>query len=387
MSLTPQKHSKSPSQPSSKPTSAGISRSLATSPKPGPKSLTRSAASLKQSSAKSNTNLPPSTRTTTPGSAKKKRAGTAATTTKSTPNVAGGAGASVVSKLPIVKPKPVVDVTKPLSKSEEVLMDACKEGNVDLVYKCVWEKVNLNCRLPYYGTTPLSMAFKHNHKIVCNVLINFGAKFDPDNYGVTPVHWAAHQGHSRLIRDQVHSGHISRTDLQKRDFFGSTPLHFASVNNLSDCVQTLLDVGCDSLVANNDGRLASQLTDDLGIKNILLEAQKFDAEMHKRLEEEERLAAKKSREGASRDRKKKGKSKTGTATANSKGKPGTSGKSVVVGAKKIMVPGTGAAGKTKKAAAAAPPPLKGQEPVGVAAGKDAKAATHLRTTNAWTTHD
>ncbi|ORY52366.1 ankyrin [Rhizoclosmatium globosum] len=177
---------------------------------------------------------------------------------------------SVTTKSPLKQQPPEpVDVSKPLSSSEAVLMEACKTGDVDAVYNCVWEKVNLNCRLPYYGTTPLSMAFRHGHKQLCNVLINFGAKFDPDNYGATPVHWAASHGHSKLIKDQFQRGHISRPDLQRRDTFGSTPLHFASVNNLTDCVQTLLDCGSDSLVTNNDGRTASMITSDDGIRNIL----------------------------------------------------------------------------------------------------------------------
>ncbi|KAJ3010388.1 UNVERIFIED_CONTAM: hypothetical protein HDU68_002164, partial [Siphonaria sp. JEL0065] len=79
-------------------------------------------------------------------------------------------------------------------------------------------------------------------------------------------------------------------------------------------------------------------------------AQKYDAEMHKRQEEEERLAAKKSREGtAGADKKKKG-----TVLSNGKGKkavgtrkPGTApkpaaavatGKSEVIGSRKVVVP-------------------------------------------------
>ncbi|KAJ3024143.1 UNVERIFIED_CONTAM: hypothetical protein HDU68_008309 [Siphonaria sp. JEL0065] len=61
-------------------------------------------------------------------------------------------------------------------------MDACADGNMDKVYRLVCAKVNLNCRIPYYGTTPLSVAFRNGHKPVCNLLIQFGAKFDPDNY-------------------------------------------------------------------------------------------------------------------------------------------------------------------------------------------------------------
>ncbi|KAI9351273.1 ankyrin repeat-containing domain protein [Obelidium mucronatum] len=263
----------------------------------------------------------------------------------------------------------------PLTADEATLLAACAAGDVDGVYACVWAKVDLNCRIPHYGTTPLSVAFRNGHRPVVNLLIQFGAKFDPDNYGATPVHWAAHHGHSKLIKDQVQQGHISRVDLQKRDFFGSTPLHFASVNNLTDCVQTLLDCGSDSLVANNDGRLASHITTDDKIRNVLLEAQKYDAELHKRQDEEERLAAKKSREAASgADKKKKGgaKAKVGApkkpATAAA---PKTTGKSEIVGSRKVALPPP-------------PPPKKAANSDSALNASAAKLNKKTRASNAWT---
>ncbi|KAJ3120458.1 hypothetical protein HK100_012790 [Physocladia obscura] len=209
---------------------------------------------------------------------------------------------------------------KPLTKSQEKLMDACKRGNVDDVYTCVLDRVDLNCRLPHYGTTPLSMAFRHGHKMVCNVLIQFGAKPDPDNYGATPLHWAANNNQSELIRDQVKRGHISRTDLAKRDFFGSSPLHFGSGKNLHEVVKTLLDCGADSLIANNDGRLASQITDDE-------KAEKLDADIHKHMEEEERQKAREIQLANYDAKKKKGKQQAKNVGIKS-------GKTIVIGARR-----------------------------------------------------
>ncbi|KAJ3196559.1 Ankyrin repeat domain-containing protein 17 [Entophlyctis luteolus] len=184
---------------------------------------------------------------------------------------------------------PVAVSIKDLTPSERNLMDACRSGDIDQVYKCIWDKVDLNCRIPYYGTTPLSLAFRNGHKMVCNVLIQFGAKSDPDDYGVTPLHWAAYNNQSTLIRDQVERGHVLRSDLSKRDLFGSTPLHFASVNNLAEMVKTLVDCGANSLVENNSGKLASEITASEKIKLASgTDAQRADLEMQARAEDEQR---------------------------------------------------------------------------------------------------
>jgi ankyrin repeat protein len=57
---------------------------------------------------------------------------------------------------------------------------------------------------------------------------------------VTPLHWAANSGKTQVISTLLEKGKLSLQDLMKKDFYGSTPLHFASVRNLADSVHTLV---------------------------------------------------------------------------------------------------------------------------------------------------
>ncbi|KAI8832966.1 ankyrin repeat-containing domain protein [Chytriomyces cf. hyalinus JEL632] len=237
----------------------------------------KSAAALTTSSRASSPRLP--TKASPPSTAKR---GTNAATAAAARNHQLFLNLQHQYDLELQREKDKMESKTPLTRNEELLMNACKEGDVDVVYQLVLKKVDVNCRVPFYGTTPLSAAYRNNHKNVCNLLTAFGAKLDPDNYGVTPLHWAAHNGHSRLIKDQLERGNIRRPDIQKRDFFGSTPLHFASVNNLQETVKSLLECGSDSLITNNDGRMASDVTGNPKLQRILQDAQRLDTETHKR---------------------------------------------------------------------------------------------------------
>ena len=61
-----------------------------------------------------------------------------------------------------------------------------------------------------------------------------------DDFGCSPLHWAANSGKPQIINSLIKKGQLSIDDLQKKDRFGSTALHFASVRNLTDNVQRLV---------------------------------------------------------------------------------------------------------------------------------------------------
>lgn len=58
-----------------------------------------------------------------------------------------------------------------------------------------------------------------------------------DINGDTALHWAAYKGHAELIRLLIYSG----VDLQKPDYFGSTPLHLACLSGNISCVKILCE--------------------------------------------------------------------------------------------------------------------------------------------------
>ncbi|KAL2918463.1 hypothetical protein HK105_201864 [Polyrhizophydium stewartii] len=156
------------------------------------------------------------------------------------------------------------------SHKEFELLQACDDGDIDKVYKLLWDGARVNCRMPGVGSTPLMVACKQGHTKVAAVLIEFGALVkSSDDYAATALHWAANSGDPALVSLVVSKGHLSAADLSKRDTFGSTPLHFASVRNLAGSVQALISAGLDPTSVNNDGRKASDLTTDDTIRAFL----------------------------------------------------------------------------------------------------------------------
>ncbi|KAJ3324165.1 hypothetical protein HDU76_013492 [Blyttiomyces sp. JEL0837] len=160
-----------------------------------------------------------------------------------------------------------------LSNSNLALLQACSCDDIDGVYNLLWKDANANCKMPIFGTSPLSIAFRRGHLEISHVLFSFGASLESDDYGATPVHWAANHGRDVLLSHMLKRGHISMEDLRKQDRYGSTALHFAAVKNLESTVRILVSAGIDPFMTNNDGKKASDLTTDDNIKQILIDAE------------------------------------------------------------------------------------------------------------------
>ncbi|KAJ3244586.1 hypothetical protein HK104_008023, partial [Borealophlyctis nickersoniae] len=144
---------------------------------------------------------------------------------------------------------------------------------------------------------PLSIACRNGHTRIAEVLVEFGAEIGgEDMYGVTPLHWAANSGNTRLVEyilsksapslpttGKPHTpagGKENASLVSRRDYFGSTPLHFASVGGFEDVVATLIRAGSDPTLANNDGRKASDVTTDDGVRAFLIEEETKSARAH-----------------------------------------------------------------------------------------------------------
>ncbi len=123
------------------------------------------------------------------------------------------------------------------------------------------------------------LACRGGHTTIASVLIEFGAHIrSKDNYGVTALHWqsflfhsrAANYGKGATVLLLIQKGRLVAEDLNQRDLFGSTPLHFAAVRNRVEALKVLLDSGADPMVTNNDGRKPSDLTTDDLIRKMLM---------------------------------------------------------------------------------------------------------------------
>jgi ankyrin repeat protein len=70
-----------------------------------------------------------------------------------------------------------------------------------------------------------------------------------DDYGGTPLHWAAANGHGEACRALVS---MCRAIVDSRDSRGNTPLILAAYFNKLQCVEVLLELGADITAQDNN---------------------------------------------------------------------------------------------------------------------------------------
>ncbi|KAJ3385636.1 hypothetical protein HDU92_002952 [Lobulomyces angularis] len=151
------------------------------------------------------------------------------------------------------------------------LLEACKKGDIELVYKCLWDGA--------------AIASRNGHKSVAPVLLEFKADLNSvDSYGATTIHWVAANNETELFKfllqrlqklnpstpSQPLNLEVKKL-LNYRDDFGSTALHFASVKGHAKMLELLLAAGCDPTIQNNEGKRPSEVTSDVEVCKFLFE--------------------------------------------------------------------------------------------------------------------
>jgi ankyrin repeat protein len=103
--------------------------------------------------------------------------------------------------------------------------------------------VDVDCKDPEYGKTPLSWAAEEGHEAVVKLLLET-EKVDVDSqdskYGRTPLSWAAERGHEAVVKLLLDTGKV---DIDCKSLQNRTPLSFAAENGHEAVVKLLLDTG------------------------------------------------------------------------------------------------------------------------------------------------
>ncbi|KAI9765965.1 MAG: hypothetical protein M1840_006972, partial [Geoglossum simile] len=105
-------------------------------------------------------------------------------------------------------------------------------------------KVDVNSKDDEYGQTPLSWAARGGHEAVVKLLLATG-KVDVDSkdneYGQTPLSWAARGGHEAVVKLLLATGKV---DVDSKDnWYGQTPLSWAARGGHEAVVKLLLATG------------------------------------------------------------------------------------------------------------------------------------------------
>ncbi|CAB0029119.1 unnamed protein product [Trichogramma brassicae] len=134
---------------------------------------------------------------------------------------------------------------------------ACEMGCEDVVQKFLELKQDPNCLAQKSVDPPLHLALKYDEKEVVELLLRGGADANLANKdGLTPLHVMCKVGVSEELFFKINDELKKPVQVNARDKFGRTPLHFALSHFRASAAKLLLKKGADPNLASNDGSTA-----------------------------------------------------------------------------------------------------------------------------------
>ncbi|MCG8340990.1 MAG: ankyrin repeat domain-containing protein, partial [Cytophagales bacterium] len=117
-----------------------------------------------------------------------------------------------------------------------------------------------------YGLTPLHGAAFNGHQAMVEYLQSEGEDIDAtDKYGMTPLQWAAYKGQKAMVEYLLSQG----ADISATDKDGFTPLHGAAFRGHQAVVASLLEAGAEVEATDKDGLTPLQRAAEKGHQAVV----------------------------------------------------------------------------------------------------------------------
>ena len=155
----------------------------------------------------------------------------------------------------------------PNLSTKDLFLKFCEEGKLSLVKALLAEGADVNwqqeggsrCSALHFAATDGNGRLLDILMAQPELDVNIKAV-----YSLTPVMWACQYGNANIVRRL-----LLFADLNNRDDYGGTALHYAVLYNFPDCVELLAGAGADWNVMNNGGHSPFTLAARLGFSGIL----------------------------------------------------------------------------------------------------------------------
>ena len=133
---------------------------------------------------------------------------------------------------------------------------ACALNDTDRLQELIDENSNVADATDDYGMTPLHWAARADSMECAEILLERGALVNPLNKARrTPLQLASEANRADMIRLLS----LHNADLNTQDKKGRTPLHRATYEGCVEAAETLLESGADSTVLNKNGKTAFEI--------------------------------------------------------------------------------------------------------------------------------
>jgi len=144
------------------------------------------------------------------------------------------------------------------------LKKSIKEENIDM-FKIIIARIS-GMSKDEYGRTPLHYAARGGKLKVVEILVKSGAQIDGQDFiGRTALHYAAERGKLKVVEILVKSG--AQIDVQDRD--GRTPLHYAAGGGKLKVVEILVKSGAQLDTQDKHGKTSLHYAAERGTLEIV----------------------------------------------------------------------------------------------------------------------